>query len=192
MRQVTFWWFRWYYMHDDLFDTTFPLYASRKVYRIGILCPLDANLSGMISVTKLWDDATISNVVHTGYILAQKPCRYKKRLVETLSSCDDTSHIIYYLSVLSTFLLFKKQLCFIMILIINDLKWKHDFLLSSCDGKAIGYNGNRLGRYVTVTVSTIPDRKSKRHENLSGMVFSTTGLVNTHVIFVFRHGKHLM
>ena len=24
------------------------------------------------------------------------------------------------------------------------------------------------------------------------MAFSTTGLVNTHVIFVFRHGKHLM
>ena len=24
------------------------------------------------------------------------------------------------------------------------------------------------------------------------MAFSTTGLVNTHVIFVFRHGKHLL
>ena len=24
------------------------------------------------------------------------------------------------------------------------------------------------------------------------MAFSTTGLLNTHVIFVFRHGKHLM
>ena len=24
------------------------------------------------------------------------------------------------------------------------------------------------------------------------MAFSTTGLVNVHVIFVFRHGKHLM
>ena len=24
------------------------------------------------------------------------------------------------------------------------------------------------------------------------MAFSTTGLVNTYVIFVFRHGKHLM
>ena len=27
---------------------------------------------------------------------------------------------------------------------------------------------------------------------VSAMAFSTTGLVNTHVIFVFRHGKHLM
>ena len=25
-----------------------------------------------------------------------------------------------------------------------------------------------------------------------GMALSTTGLVNTHVIFVFRHGKHLI
>ena len=41
---------------------------------------------------------------------------------------------------------------------------------SLCDGKAIRYNGNSLHRYVTVTVSTIPDRKSKRHENLSGIV----------------------
>ena len=29
-------------------------------------------------------------------------------------------------------------------------------------------------------------------ENDVYMAFSTTGLVNTHVIFVFRHGKHLM
>ena len=47
-------------------------------------------------------------------------------------------------------------------------KWKRPGSLY--DGRAIRYNGNRLGRYVTITVYTIPDRKSKRHENLSGIV----------------------
>ena len=30
------------------------------------------------------------------------------------------------------------------------------------------------------------------HLITKNMAFSTTGLLNTHVIFVFRHGKHLM
>ena len=44
---------------------------------------------------------------------------------------------------------------------------RSDRYMKLCDGKAIRYNRNRQDRYVTVTV---PDRKSKRHENLSGIV----------------------
>ena len=35
-------------------------------------------------------------------------------------------------------------------------------------------------------------KKLEQMSTCNTMAFSTTGLVNTHVIFVFRHGKHLV
>ena len=70
-------------------------------------------------------------------------------------------------------------------------KWKRPGSLY--DGRAIRYNGNRLGRYVTITVYTIPDRKSKRHENLSGKVETKYKFAQSCTLFIFaRNKKHNM
>ena len=52
----------------------------------------------------------------------------------------------------------------------------------------LGARSNHKSRMDTIGGITREDIRS----GVDIMAFSTTGLVNTHVIFVFRHGKHLV